>query len=507
MSIIACTIHQSMVFLELFHYRKGRLSAIPRGCHHPSDLSQHADYTAEQHEWMAQQGILFERAVQDNHVLIFFAWLFKDWFDQWPITDDRSDAAMEQLKVIITALSLPRSISQLSDHETRNSSVASNMVYDLQTRKIPSLKIPPPPQLIAHAQPDNPPSQSQMSCSKSSLNARDVFTPPPALDTAANLIRCINDMEVSLGFIKKRTIRHLVTIQGAMMNTWSYPAWKQNNGELIHVSMENLQQYMLEWELEGPNCFCPLMDPSSSLVQTILCQDDVDRQWSFVCTSDYCEYHGCDEDAPPIEDLDYHSTFYMHPAYKKRWEKKHGKCWHSLETVLSDIKEGIKAEMMSAKALDSVIPESDGEVGLKSLLVPRLDLTMKRRNSENTILTHKYMKGGLTALQLKERRQSPQAQEAGDNSVQPVGEDVTHECIPQLMRQELICTFTSPEAPMGFHETTLFCQTIPILRWRELWIYLTQKAEGVTSEQLAGLLVGCGGCTKYYRDGLIHYCI
>ncbi|KAK0466565.1 hypothetical protein IW261DRAFT_1426835 [Armillaria novae-zelandiae] len=265
--------------------------------------------------------------------------------------------------------------------------------------------------------------------------------------------------------------------------------------------MENLQQYMLEWELEGPNCFCPLVDPSSSLVQTILRQDDIDGQWSFVCASNYCKYRvnltrifgpglpqsalqnhaSCDEDAPPIEDLDYHT-------YEKRWEKKHGKHWHSLETVLSDIEEGIKAEMMSAKAPDSVVPESDGEAGPKSPPVPRLDLTTKRRNSENTILTRKYMKVGLTALRLKERRRSPQAQEAGDNSVQPVGEDVA-------------------QAPMGFHETTLFRQTIPVPRRRELWIHLTQKAEGVTSEELAGLLVRCGGCTKYYRDGLIHYCI
>ncbi|KAK0470825.1 hypothetical protein IW261DRAFT_1425662 [Armillaria novae-zelandiae] len=376
------------------------------------------------------------------------------------------------------------------------------MVYDLRTRKVPSLEIPPPPRLIARAQPDNPPSQSQMSRSKSSLNARDdEFTPPPAPDAAADLIRCIDDVEVSLGFIKKRAIHHLVTIQGTMMNTWSYPAWKQNNGELVPVSVENLQQYMLEWELEGPNCFCPLVDPSSSLVQTILHQDDVDGQWSFVCTSDYCKYRvnltrifgpglpqsalqnhaSCDEDAPPIEDLDYRT-------YEKRWEKKHGKHWHSLETVLSDIEEGVEAETTSAKAPDSVVPESDGEAGPKSPPVPRLDLTTKRRNSENTILTRKYMKVGLTALRLKERRRSLQAQEAGDNSVQPVGEDVA-------------------QAPTGFHETTLFHQTIPVPRRRELWIHLTQKAEGVTSEELAGLLVRCGGCTKYYRDGLIHYCV
>ena len=78
------------------------------------------------------------------------------------------------------------------------------------------------------------------------------------------------------------------------MNTFLYysPAWKQNNGELVPVSVENLQPYMLEWELEGPNCFCPLIDPSSSLVQTILREDDVDGQWSFICASEHCGYHG-----------------------------------------------------------------------------------------------------------------------------------------------------------------------------------------------------------------------
>ncbi|KAK0474056.1 hypothetical protein IW261DRAFT_1423176 [Armillaria novae-zelandiae] len=368
------------------------------------DYACQHDYTAEQREWMSQQEILFERAVQDNHVLIFFVWLFEDWFDQWPITDDRSDAAVEQLKEISTLYIMGlknqwteeyviAKLDYLEDMvvilwelrrvtSVRRIPAGSNMVYDLRTRKIPSLKILPPPGLIA-----------------------DEFTPPPAPDAAADLIRCIDNVEVSLGFVKKRAIRHLVTIQGAMMNTWSYPAWKQNNGELVPVSVENLQQYMLEWELEGPNCFCPLMDPSLSQVQTILHQDDVDRQWSFVCASDYCKYRvnltrifgpglpqsalqnhaSCDEDAPPIEDLDYHT-------YKKRWEKKHGKHWHSLETVLSDIEEGIEAETTSAKAPDSVVPESDGEAGPKSPPVPRLDLTTKRRNSENTILTRKYMK-------------------------------------------------------------------------------------------------------------------
>ncbi|KAK0475524.1 hypothetical protein IW261DRAFT_1422346 [Armillaria novae-zelandiae] len=492
------------------------------------DYACQHDYTAEQREWMSQQGILFERAVQDNHVLIFFARVFEDWFDQWPITDDRSDAAVEQLKVEILTLYIMGLKNQWVVHGLRPDGwteeyvidkldyledmvvilwelrrvtsvhripAGSNMVYDLRTRKVPSLEIPPPPRLIARAQPDNPPSQSQMSRSKSSSNARDdEFTPPPAPDAAADLIRCIDDVEVSLGFVKKRAIRHLVTIQGAMMNTWSYPAWKQNNGELVPVSVENLQQYMLEWELEGPNCFCPLVDPSSSLVQTILHQDDVDGQWSFVCASDYCKYRvnltrifgpglpqsalqnhaSCDEDAPPIEDLDYRT-------YEKRWEKKHRKHWHSLETVLSDIEEGVEAEMTSAKAPDSVVQSLMGRRDRRARRYPR-------RNSENTVLTRKYMKVGLTALQLKERRRSPQAQEAGDNSVQPVGEDVT-------------------QAPTGFCETTLFRQTIPVPQRRELWIHLTQKAEGVTSEELAGLLVRCGGCTKYYRDGLIHYCI
>ncbi|KAK0186929.1 hypothetical protein F5146DRAFT_1003922 [Armillaria mellea] len=304
------------------------------------------------------------------------------------------------------------------------------MVYDLQTRKILSLESPPPPQLIARPQPDNPPSESQMSPSNSLENTRDVFTPPPALDAAADLIRCINDVEVLLGFIKNRAIRHLVIIQGVMMNTWSYPVWKQNNGELVPISVENLQLYMLEWELEGPNCFCPLIDPSLSLVQTILHEDDIDRQWSFICTSKHCSYHAivnlsrvfspglpqsalhnyasCNEDAPPIEDLDYRSTFCMHSA-------------------LSDIEEGVEAETMSAKAPGSVVPESD------------------------------------EVLQLKEKRWSPQAQKAGDNSAQTGREDFT-------------C------------ETDLIRKTILIPQWRELWIHLTQKAEGVTSEELAGLL-------------------
>ncbi|KAK0502136.1 hypothetical protein EDD18DRAFT_1100626 [Armillaria luteobubalina] len=60
------------------------------------------DYTAEQRKWIAHQGALFEGAVQDNRVLIFLAWLFDDWFDQWPITDDQSDAAMAQLKELLT---------------------------------------------------------------------------------------------------------------------------------------------------------------------------------------------------------------------------------------------------------------------------------------------------------------------------------------------------------------------------------------------------------------------
>ncbi|KAK0470824.1 hypothetical protein IW261DRAFT_1425661 [Armillaria novae-zelandiae] len=76
------------------------LSVLPVMGRH--DYACQYDYTAEQREYMSQQGILFERAVQDNHVLIFFVRLFEDWFDQWPITDDRSDAAVEQLKEIST---------------------------------------------------------------------------------------------------------------------------------------------------------------------------------------------------------------------------------------------------------------------------------------------------------------------------------------------------------------------------------------------------------------------
>ena len=97
---------------------------------------------------------------------------------------------------------------------------------------------------------------------------------------------------------------------------------------------------------------------------------------------------------------------------------------------------------------------------------------------ENTVLTRKYTK----VLQLKEKRRSPQAQKAGDNSAQTGREDFAR-------------------------ETDLIRETIPIPRRRELWIHLTQKAEGVTSEELAGLLVRCGGCTKYYQDGLLHYCV
>ncbi|KAK0492449.1 hypothetical protein EDD18DRAFT_1357703 [Armillaria luteobubalina] len=78
------------------------LSVLPiMGMH---EYTVQHDYTAEQREWMAHQGALFEGAVQDNRVLIFLARLFDDWFDQWPITDDRSDAAMAQLKVELLTL-------------------------------------------------------------------------------------------------------------------------------------------------------------------------------------------------------------------------------------------------------------------------------------------------------------------------------------------------------------------------------------------------------------------
>ncbi|KAK0217204.1 hypothetical protein IW262DRAFT_1299158 [Armillaria fumosa] len=452
------------------------------------------DYTAEQREWMAHQGPLFERAVQDNRVLIFLARLFDDWFDRWPITDDRSDAAVAQLKVELSTLYImglknqwvvhgmrPEGwteelviakldyledmvvmlwelrrvfVVEMADNPpvncrtmTRNSSVASKMVYDLHTRKILSLEFPPPPRLIAHPQPDNPPSQCYMSPSKLSSNTRDVFTPPPALDPALDLIRCIDDVEVSLGFVQSRAIRHLATIQGALMNTWSYwcggmntfpyysPAWKQKNGDLAPVSMENLQEYMVEWEVTAPNCFCPLMDSSSSLVQAILCADDVDGQWSFICTSDHCEYRvdlsrvfgpGLPQSAlqnyavvPPIDNLDY-------CTYEQRWEEKFGKPWHSFETALSDIEEGVEPETMSVRAPGTVIPESDQEEGPNSPPIPRLDLTKRvptsptrKRRMVNPVPTRdKYSKLGSTA---KARRRSLQAQDAGDESVQTGG--------------------------------------------------------------------------------------
>ena len=75
------------------------------------DYAIQHDYTAEQREWMAHQGAPFEIAVQDNRVLTFFGRLFEEWFDQWPITDDRSDAAVGQLKVV--------SLSVISIHHVR----------------------------------------------------------------------------------------------------------------------------------------------------------------------------------------------------------------------------------------------------------------------------------------------------------------------------------------------------------------------------------------------------
>ncbi|KAK0186930.1 hypothetical protein F5146DRAFT_1003923 [Armillaria mellea] len=66
------------------------------------DYTIQHDYTAEQREWMAHQEAPFEIAIQDNHVLTFFRQLFEEWFDQWPITDDWSDAAVGQLKEIMT---------------------------------------------------------------------------------------------------------------------------------------------------------------------------------------------------------------------------------------------------------------------------------------------------------------------------------------------------------------------------------------------------------------------
>ncbi|KAK0227923.1 hypothetical protein IW262DRAFT_1455107 [Armillaria fumosa] len=327
-----------------------------------------------------------------------------------------------------------------------------------------------------------------MSPSKSSSNARNVFTPPPAPDPALDLIRCVDDVEVSLGFVQSRAICHLATIQGALMNTWSYPAWKQKNGDLAPVSMENLQEYMVEWEVTAPNCFCPLMDSSSSLVQAILRADDIDGQWSFICASDHCEYRvdlsrvfgpGLPQSAlrnyavvPPIDNLDYRT-------YEQRWEEKFGKPWHSFKTALSDIEEGVEPETTSVRAPGTVVPESDQEEGPNSLPIPRLDLTKRvptsptrKRRMVNPVPTHdKYSKLGSTA---KARRHSPQVQDAGDESVQTGGG-------------------VFAKAPTGFRETTLFRETIPVLRRRDLWIHLTQTAEGVMSEELAGLIACVSG--------------
>ncbi|KAK0502137.1 hypothetical protein EDD18DRAFT_1100627 [Armillaria luteobubalina] len=170
---------------------------------------------------------------------------------------------------------------------------------------------------------------------------------------------------------------------------------------------------MWEWEVEGPNCFCPLMDPTSLQVQAILCRDDGDRQWFFICVSKYCKYHidltrvfspglpqsalqnyviGCDEGAPWTENLDYHSTFVMHP-----------------------------------RAPGTVVPESDQEEGPNSPPVRRLDLTKRvptsptrNRRIVNPVTT--CSKLGSTA---KERRLSLQVQGAGGDSVQTEGGDLT----------------------------------------------------------------------------------
>ncbi|KAK0499233.1 hypothetical protein EDD18DRAFT_1350658 [Armillaria luteobubalina] len=264
--------------------------------------------------------------------------------------------------------------------------------------------------------------------------------------------------------------------------------------------LENLQQYMREWEVEGPNCFCPLMDPTSSQVQAILRRDDGDGQWSFVCASEYCEYRidltrvfgpGLPQSAlqnyaigaPQTENLDYRT-------YKERWEEKHRRRWPLLQTGLSNIEEGIEPDTTSVRAPGTVVPESDQEEGPNSPPVPRLDLTKRvptsptrNRRIVNPVTTRSKL--GSTA---KERRLSLQAQGAGGDSVQTEGGDLT-------------------KAPTGFRETTLFWETIPVLQQRDLWIHLTQTAVGVTLEELAGLLVKCGGCSKYYRDGLNHYCV
>ncbi|KAK0484310.1 hypothetical protein EDD18DRAFT_1111705 [Armillaria luteobubalina] len=348
-----------------------------------------------------------------------------------------------------------------------------------------------------------------MSCPRSSSN--NVFTPPPAPDAAVELIRCIDDVQVSLGFIQQRAICHLSTIQGAMMSTWHYPAWQQKNGYLMPVTAENLQQYMREWEVEGPNCFCPLMDPTLLQVQAILRRDDGDGQWSFICVSEYCEYRinltrvfgpglpqsalqnyaiGCDEGAPRTENLDYRSTFVMHPSLQGTMGGKHGRRWPLLQTGLSDIEESIEPNTTLVRAPGTVVPESDQEEGLNSPLVPRLDLTKRvpmsptrNRRIVNPVTTRSKL--GSTA---KERRLSLQAQGAGGDSVQTEGGVLA-------------------KAPTGFRETTLFQETIPVLQRSDLWIHLTQTTVGVTSEELAGLLVKCVGCSKYYRDGLNHYCV
>ncbi|KAK0482824.1 hypothetical protein EDD18DRAFT_1362461 [Armillaria luteobubalina] len=163
------------------------------------------------------------------------------------------------------------------------------------------------------------------------------------------------------------------------------------------------------------------MDPTSSQVQAILCRDDGDGQWSFVCTSEYCKYRidltrvfgpglpqsalqnyviGCDEGAPRTENLDYRS--------------------------LSDIEEGIEPDTTSVRAPGTVVPESDQEEGPNSPPVPRLDLTKRvptspTRNRRIVNPVTARSKLGSTA---KERRRSLQAQGAGGNSVQTEGGDL-----------------------------------------------------------------------------------
>ncbi|KAK0437283.1 uncharacterized protein EV420DRAFT_1487184 [Desarmillaria tabescens] len=205
------------------------------------------------------------------------------------------------------------------------------------------------------------------SVSKSS----DRFTPPPSPDTALALEKCLYDTQRSLDFVKNRAIRHLVTITGVMMNVWTYPAWRQENGVLVPVSVENLRQYMLEWDVTPPNCLCPLKDPSSALVQTILRQGD-DGKWRFLCASDYCGYEvdlskvfgpGLPQTAlqnyavgsQDIENMDYWK-------YEQRWEEHHGKAWNQIACNLSDIDEGLEYTSDDPnRRYSSRVPDSEEE--------------------------------------------------------------------------------------------------------------------------------------------------